>query len=392
MPLRAPTPAKQKMPLRLMIVAGEASGDLYGANLIVELKKFLPDIQCYGLGGENMRKAGVDIHANVSELSVVGLVEVIKHYPRLRNILNKMKRTLKRNPPDLLVLIDSPDFNLHLAKTAKHRGIKVMYYISPQIWAWRSSRIKIIQKSVDMMAVVFPFEVKFYQDANVPVEYVGHPLVEDVAVTLEKDEFFNAETLDLNKQLIGIFPGSRASEIENNFPTLLKAAARLSQQIDNLQFITPIAPTLPKNCINKFINCANINITTTTANIYDVINACDVIAAASGTVTLQITLLQTPMLIVYKISPITYRILSKIVNFSYAGIANVIAGKEICREFIQAEATPESIAMELEKLLSNKTYVAHMQREMHTIKQSLGEKNGSFAAAELAANLIASNQ
>ncbi len=379
---------KQTSLPRLMIVAGEASGDLHGANLVTELKKLQPDIDCYGVGGEHMQKAGVDIHVNASELSVVGLVEVIKHYPRLYNILNKMRYELKNNPPDLLVLIDSPDFNLRLAKTAKKLGVKVMYYISPQIWAWRSSRIKVIKKCVDIMAVVFPFEVKFYKDSGVPVEYVGHPLVKDAIVTADKDEFFRAENLDVNKKLIGIFPGSRVSEIENNFPILIEAALMLSQQRSDIQFITPVASTLSEDYIQKFINYSKVDITTTTSKIYDVINACDAIAAASGTVTLQITLMQTPMLVVYKISPITYKILNKMVNFTYAGIANVIAGKEICREFIQNDATAKNIALELEKLLSNKSYAAEMRNEMHKIRENLGKKNGSAAAAQLAANLI----
>ena len=171
---------------RLMIVVGEASGDLHGAKLVSALKNILPHISCYGLGGENMKQAGVEIRVHASELSVVGLVEVLKHYPRLRGILTKMKLELKNNPPDLLVLIDSPDFNLPLAKTAKKYGIKVMYYISPQIWAWRSSRIKLIKKYVDLMAVVFPFEEQFYKDANVPVKYVGHPLVKDAISIISK--------------------------------------------------------------------------------------------------------------------------------------------------------------------------------------------------------------
>ncbi len=236
-----------------MIVVGEASGDLHGANLIHELKKTHPEINCYGIGGEKMRLAGVDILTDASELSVVGLVEVIKHYPRLNNILKRMKQELKDNPPDLLVLIDSPDFNLRLAKTAKKNGVKVLYYISPQIWAWRSSRIKTIKKYIDMMAVVFPFEVKFYKNAGVPAEYVGHPLVDDAIVTVEKDEFFAAEKLDKNKKLIGLFPGSRASEIEYNYPVFIEAAALLLQQRNDIQFITPIASTLSKSFIQNFM-------------------------------------------------------------------------------------------------------------------------------------------
>jgi lipid-A-disaccharide synthase len=373
-----------------MIVTGEASGDLHGAHVISEIKKILPTIECYGIGGTKMQQVGVDIHTNVSELSVVGLVEVLKHYPRLRKILNKTKNTLELKKPDLLILIDSPDFNLPLAKTAKQCGIKVLYYISPQIWAWRKNRIKLIQKYVDMMAVVFPFEEKFYLDADVPVEYVGHPLTKEAKFTVDKNQFIKTIGLDPSKKLIGLFPGSRVSEIENNYPILLNAAKTLLQQREDIQFITPIASTLSNELIQKHISEIDLEIFTTSDDIYNVINACDAIAAASGTVTLQVTLMQVPMLIVYKISPTTYRIFKRIVKFSYAGIANVIAEKEISRELIQADATAENVSTELNKLLSDEEYIAEMKSSMQTIKNELGNKDGSANTARLAAKLICS--
>lgn len=371
-----------------MIVAGEASGDLYGARLARELESILPDITCYGLGGEHMRKAGVHLLADVSELSVIGLVEVIKHYPRLRNILKTMKRELERIHPDVLVLIDSPDFNLRLAKQAARCGIRVMYYVSPQIWAWRSSRIRVIRKCVDHMATVFPFEEKFYRDAGVPVEYVGHPLVEDAHSSMGRDTFLRAHRLSADKKLVGLFPGSRTSEVEHNFPTLVQAAGALARQRTDVQFIVPVASTLPADLVHRFIRNADMEIATSTADIYDVIHACDAIAATSGTVTLQITLMQTPMLIIYKVSPLTYRILSRLVNFSYAGIANVIADKLISREFIQHEATADNVAGELQRLLSDPDYTARMKKEMGDIRHALGEKNGSAEAARLAVRLM----
>ncbi len=369
-----------------MIVAGEASGDLYGARLARELENILPDITCYGLGGEHMRKAGVHLLADVSELSVIGLVEVIKHYPRLRNILKTMKRELKRIHPDVLVLIDSPDFNLPLAKHAARCGIRVMYYVSPQIWAWRSSRIRVIRKCVDHMATVFPFEEKFYRDAGVPVEYVGHPLVEDAHSSMDRDTFLKTHRLSADKKLVGLFPGSRTSEVEHNLPTLVQAAGALERQRSDVQFIVPVASTLPADLVQRFIR--DTEITTSTAGIYDVIHACDAIAATSGTVTLQITLMQTPMLIIYKVSPLTFRILSRLVNFTYAGIANVIAGKLISREFIQHEATADNVAGELQRLLSDSDYTARMKKEMGDIRDALGEKNGSAEAARLAVRLM----
>lgn len=379
---------KQHNVPRVMIVVGEASGDLHGANLITELKKIYPNIFCYGLGGKYMRKAGAEILTDASELSVVGLVEIIRHYPRLHSILKRMINELKINPPDLLVLIDSPDFNLRLAKAAKKYGINVLYYISPQVWAWRESRINVIKKCVDMMAVVFPFEVKFYKDANIPVKYVGHPLTKDAVATVSRDSLFQNEKLDARKKLIGIFPGSRKSEIERILPILIDAAENLALQRDDVQFIIPIASTLHENFIKQYSNSPLLNIKTTKENIYNVINACDAIAAASGTVTLQITLMQTPYLIVYKVSSLTYYILKRVVNFKFAGIANIIANKEICREFLQNDARPKQIALELEKLLSDKCYSDNMKKEMKVIKEQLGNKDGSAEVAKLAAKLF----
>lgn len=373
---------------RVMIVAGEASGDLYGARLARELENLLPGITCYGLGGEHMRKAGVRLLADVSELSVIGLVEVIRHYPRLHNLLKTMKQELKRIHPDVLVLIDSPDFNLPLARQAARCGIRVMYYVSPQIWAWRSSRIRVIKKCVDQMATVFPFEEKFYRDAGVPVEYVGHPLVEDAHSSMDRDAFFRAHRLSTDKKLVGLFPGSRTSEVEYNFPTLVQAAADLARRRSDVQFITPVASTLPADFVHGFVRDSDAQITTSTAGIYDVIHACDAIAATSGTVTLQITLMQTPMLIIYKVSPLTYRILRRLVNFTYAGIANVIADKMISREFIQHEATADNVAEELQKLLCDPVYTYRMKEEMGSIRDALGEKNGSAEAARLAMRLM----
>lgn len=380
----------ERLSRRVMIVAGEASGDLHGAKLVHALKKLHPDMDCYGIGGERMRQAGFHGLVDVSELSVIGLTEAVKHYRRLRKILNRMKGELQLNRPELLVLIDSPDFNLPLARAARKLGIKVLYYISPQIWAWRSSRIRVIKHCVDMMATVFPFEENFYRDAGVPVTYVGHPLVEDAHATADRAALIRSMGLDAEKRIVGIFPGSRESEIEHNLPVLVQSALALSKKLGNLQFVVPVAPTLPAQMVERYIQHTPADITATNSDIYDVIDACDAVAATSGTVTLQVTLMQTPMVILYRVSPLTYLILKRLVNFSYAGIANVIADREICREFIQHEASPENIAGELERLLSDPAYTDRMKREMGEIRKILGEKNGSVETARLALQLIES--
>lgn len=380
----------ERLSRHVMIVAGEASGDLHGAKLVHALKKLHPDMDCYGIGGERMRQAGFHSLVDVSELSVIGLTEAVKHYRRLRKILNRMKEELQLNRPEVLVLIDSPDFNLPLAKAARKLGIKVLYYISPQIWAWRSSRIRVIRHCVDMMATVFPFEESFYRDAGVPVAYVGHPLVEDAHATADRAALIRSMGLDAEKRIVGIFPGSRESEIEHNLPVLVQSALALSKRLGNLQFVVPVAPTLPTHMVERYIQHTPADITATNSDIYDVIDACDAVAATSGTVTLQVTLMQTPMVILYRVSPLTYLILKRLVNFSYAGIANVIADREICREFIQHEASPENIAGELERLLSDPAYTDRMKREMGEIRKILGEKNGSVETARLALQLIES--
>lgn len=380
----------ERLSRHVMIVAGEASGDLHGAKLVHALKKLHPDMDCYGIGGERMRQAGFHSLVDVSELSVIGLTEAVKHYHRLRKILNRMKEELQLNRPEVLVLIDSPDFNLPLAKAARKLGIKVLYYISPQIWAWRSSRIRVIRHCVDMMATVFPFEESFYRDAGVPVAYVGHPLVEDAHATADRAALIRSMGLDAEKRIVGIFPGSRESEIEHNLPVLVQSALALSKRLGNLQFVVPVAPTLPAHMVERYIQHTPVDITATNSDIYDVIDACDAVAATSGTVTLQVTLMQTPMVILYRVSPLTYLILKRLVNFSYAGIANVIADREICREFIQHEASPENIAGELERLLSDSAYTDRMKREMGEIRKILGEKNGSVETARLALQLIES--
>ena len=356
--------------------------------LFAKLRKILPNVECFGIGGSKMHDAGVTLHTNISELSVAGIVEVLKHYPRLRKILSETRTLLKKKRPDLLILIDSPDFNLPLAKSAHKLGIKVLYYISPQIWAWRKGRIKFIRKYVDMMAVVFPFEEKFYRDAGVPVEYVGHPLIKEANASLDKNQFFTNLNLDTNKKLVGLFPGSRTSEIEHNYPVLLEAAKVVSSKRSDIQFITPIAANLSSESINKYITESNLKIHTTRDDIYNVINACDAVAAASGTVTLQITLMQVPLLIIYKISPTTYRILRNIVKFKFAGISNVIAEKEIIREFIQEKASATNIATELHKLLDDQNYIITMKESMAKIKDNLGGKDGSAETANIAAKFL----
>jgi lipid-A-disaccharide synthase len=289
-----------------MIVAGEASGDLHGACLVKEALKLDPSLSFFGIGGSRMRETGVVTLTDAAEIAVVGLVEVVAHFPVIYRAFIKLKNILETDPPELLILIDYPDFNLRLAKIAKKADVRVLYYISPQVWAWRVGRVKQIGRVVDHMAVVFPFEVPFYEKENVPVTFVGHPLVDAVqpSMTCSRAQ----ETFGLNPAVktVGLFPGSRRQEIKNLFPVILESAALLSREFQDIQFILPLASSLKREDIDPFIKVSGLDITVVEESAYDVMQVCDAILCVSGTVTLEIAMIGVPMVIIYKVAPLTY--------------------------------------------------------------------------------------
>ena len=246
-----------------MIVAGEASGDIYGAALVSEANTLVPGIQFFGIGGTRMREAGVETLVDSSDMAVVGLVEVIKHFDVISAAFGKLKQIILQAPPDLLILIDYPGFNLRLAKVAKKAGIKVLYYISPQIWAWRQGRVKKIARLVDHMAVILPFEAPFYEKAGVPVTFVGHPMLDLVQVQLDRSAAATSFSLDPARKVVGLFPGSRHNEIERLLPVIIGAATRLKEQFPDIQFILPLASTLSSNDIVPQLTAAGLDVTTT---------------------------------------------------------------------------------------------------------------------------------
>jgi len=261
-----------------MIIAGEASGDLHAAKLVKAVTAHRPDIHFFGIGGEDMREAGVDVKVDAAELAVVGLVEIWAHRKVIFGALDQMRAEIRTNPPDLLVLVDYPEFNLRLAKTAKQHGVKVLYYISPQVWAWRQHRVKMIRQRVDKMAVVFPFEETFYQQHQVPVEFVGHPLVDEVKASADQDSLRREFNLKSGQPVIGLFPGSRRSEIKRLLAIILQSAECLKQQYPDAQFLMPLAPGLKPEDIQPYLHQhPDLNIQVITDRAYDVMAACDVI-------------------------------------------------------------------------------------------------------------------
>ena len=372
---------------RIMIVAGEASGDIYGADLVKEALKLSSDLHFFGIGGARMREAGVDTLVDSSEMAVVGLVEVIKHFDVISSAFVKLKQILLNEPPDLLILIDYPGFNLRLAKVAKKAGIKVLYYISPQIWAWRQGRVRKIARLVDHMAVILPFEAPFYQQAGVPVTFVGHPMLDLVTVTLDRSAAATSFKLDPFRKIIGLFPGSRHNEIERLLPVILAAAVKLKKQFPGIQFILPLASTLRRDDIVPLLTAAGLDVTITRDRIHDMIRACDAVISVSGTVTLEIALVGTPMVIIYKLSPLTYQLAKRLVKVPNIGLCNIVAGETVVRELIQDHANPDEIAAEIGNLLTDNAYHATIVAKLGEVRSKLGQGGASVNVAQLALTL-----
>ena len=367
-----------------MLVAGEASGDLHAANLVLALKKLNPNVCFVGMGGKQMREAGVDLLVDSSTLAVVGLVEVLAHYSDILAALKKLRVAIESTRPDLLILIDYPDFNLRLAAFAKQAQVKVLYYISPQVWAWRKGRVHKIRRLVDQMAVVFPFEVPIYEAARVPVLFTGHPLVDEVKATMTPHEARLHFGLDPARRVVGLFPGSRKSEIKRLMSVILQSARLLHERFQDLQFVLPIAPGLVRHELETWIEASPTPVTLVENQIYDVIQSCDAIITASGTATLQIGLLETPMVIIYRVSNLSYWLGRILIRVKHVGLVNIVLDRATVLELIQHDARPTLIAAEIARLLTDETYASNMRQVLAEVKHCLGEGGGSERVARLA--------
>jgi lipid-A-disaccharide synthase len=371
-----------------MIVAGEASGDLHGANLVKEAHRIDPDLVFLGIGGSKMREAGVTTLIDASAMAVVGLVEVVAHFDVICRAYTTLRRIIRTDPPDLLILIDYPDFNLRLAKLAKSAGVKVLYYISPQVWAWRVERVKKIARLVDRMAVVFPFEVPFYEKEGVPVTFVGHPLADIVRPTMSRAEAQSSFGLDPARKTVGLFPGSRKGEIRSLLPTILESAALLRQRFPDLQFILPLAPSLAAADVTPYLESSGLDVKVVEGMAYDVIQVCDAIITVSGTVTLEIALLEVPMVIIYRVSPLTYAVGKRLIRVDHIGICNIVAGERVVRELVQHDAEPAWIVEEISCILTDDVYARQMREKLAGVRGKLGSGGGSAKVARLAMEML----
>lgn len=377
------------MKTKVMVVAGEASGDMHAANFVRATQEINPGIHFYGMGSTQMQNAGVELLIDCSDIAVVGLIEVLAKYRTIIRALNQLKDSITQNPPDLLVLVDYQEFNFKLAAFAKEKGVKVLFYISPQVWAWRQHRVHKIGKIIDMMAVILPFEEKFYHDANVPVRFVGNPLVDEARADKDKDDCLEEYGLDSSRPVVGLFPGSRKGEIRRVLPTQLAAAELLHKQKPQLQFILPVAHTLNRDeftaCMQKY---SHLDVTLVQDKPYNVMQCCNAIITASGTATLEIALMGIPNCITYKIAPLSYWILKRMVKIDDIGLVNIVAEKRIVQEFIQHDAQPDIIATEINRILDDDNYRETMIVEMKKVRDKLGKSGGSRNLAELALELL----
>ena len=385
--------SEYRLPVKnIMISAGEASGDFHAANLVKALHKIDPTIRVSGMGSDRMREADVELLYDCREIAVMGIIEVLAKWGTIMGALDILKASLENNPPDLLILVDYQEFNMKLAKAAKKLGIKVMFYIGPQVWAWRSHRVKKIGRHIDMMAVLFPFEEDFYKKAGVPVRFVGNPLVDEVKTSMTLEQAQQTFKLDIKCKTIGLFPGSRKSEITRILPTLLESAEIIFQKQPESQFIIPVASSINMENIQPLLDAhVDLPVRIVHSHIHDVMNCCQAIITASGTVTLEIALMTTPMVIVYKMSGFSYSIMKRLITIDHIGLPNILAGHEIVKEMLQENANPEAISNEILHMLNDQSYHQKITADLQAVREQLGDSGGSERVAKLAYEMLSPN-
>ena len=372
----------------VMIVAGEASADLHGSNLVRAIKRLDPTIDFYGIGGKQMEEAGARILIPASDMAVVGLTEVFSKLPRIARARRTLKNLIKNNPPDLLIPIDYPGFNIHLAGQAKRYNVPVLYYISPQVWAWRTGRVKKIAKRVDRMAVILPFEEHFYRERGVDVDYVGHPLLDSIPQDLDKDEITRKMDLENAYPVLGLLPGSRNEEIKNHLPVMIKAVEILSSQYPRLRGLLPIAPTISTEQVQSFLKESSAEISLSQDSIYRTLTACDLALVASGTATVETAILGVPMILVYRASAITFWVGKRVIKVPFLGLVNLVAGEQVIPELIQKDLTPERLAREALGILEGGQKRENMIGKLGMVKERLGRGGASERTAKIAIEML----
>ena len=372
----------------VVIIAGEASADLHGANLVAAIKRLNPEVVFSGIGGKRMEKAGVRILYHAADMAVVGLTEVFSKLRIIFQASKAIKSLLKKERPDLLILLDYPDFNIHIARTAKRQGIPVLYYISPQIWAWRGGRIKKIARRVDRMAVILPFEKDYYRDTPLTVDYVGHPLLDEYPQDMDKKRIAQKMGIGKSHPVLGLLPGSRKEEIRNLLPAMVGAAEMLAKQYPDLRCILPLAPGIEAPFVQGIVGGSNQKIHLFQGNIYEVLSVCDLALVTSGTATLETAIMGVPMVIIYKMSPFSFWLGKMIIHVPHIGIVNLIGGEEVVPELIQGEVTADRLTAEALAILEDTEARENMIRKLRLLRERLGKGGVSDRTARIALEMM----
>lgn len=368
--------------LRIGIVAGEASGDFLGAQLIKDLKVDYPDIEIIGIGGTHLMANGCQSLFAMERLSVVGISEVLGRYFELLGIRNQLIKYFTKNPPDVFIGIDAPDFNLTLEEKLRGIGIKTVHYVSPSVWAWRKSRLKKISRAVDLMLVLFPFELPFYERKKISARFVGHPLAIQLNEKFNKNDVRKELELSKDKIIIALMPGSRRSELKKLVSIFLKTAILCQEQYKNIHFVTNL---LDEHCRDFFVNsinklCPSLPISIFIADSKRVMQASDVLLLASGTITLEAMLLKKPMVVAYRFSWISYQIFRRLIHTPYGALPNLLADKFLVPECIQYDCTPEKLKTELSIWLNDKGAVQNLKKVFEVIHQGMIQQENCSAA------------
>ena len=369
------------MEKRILIVAGEASSDLHAADVVKEIKALVPGLDFFGLGGAKMEKQGVKLYANIVDLAVVGFVEVLKNIRKFKAIFDQLLQEVDKLNPQLAILIDYPGFNLRLAAELKKRNIPIVYYISPQVWAWGRDRIRLIKKLVKQMIVIFRFEEELYKKEGISVSFVGHPFLDIV----KSDSTLN---LPPDKSTFALLPGSRETEVRRLLPLMLESAKIIREKIPNSQFLILRSSTVKKELFDQILLNYKLPIYIFSDKTYEGIMSCDFALIASGSATLECTILQKPFVIIYKVSWFSWLYLRAIIQIPYIGLVNIVAGRRIIEEFIQYHTQPKRIANYIIETLNNPQKMASIKNELSRVKLLLGENGASKRAAKIVVDLL----
>src|SRR5271165_151019 len=369
------------MPPSLLLSAGEASGDMYAARLATEIQKRI-DVEIFGMGGPQMRAAGVDVITDYSEVAVLGITEIISHLPSLVRAMRRLVNEARQRKPVLAILTDFPGFHLRLARKLKPLGVKNVYYVCPQFWAWRPWRVRVVRRRFVQALCIFPFEEEFYAKAGVPTKFIGHPLVGMVHATLTRAQFAQKHGLDPARSMVALLPGSRIGEIARHLPTMLAACAELRKTRRELIFVIALAPGIELAQINRLVTASGVCAAVVQDETYNALAAADAALVCSGTATIEAALLDVPMAVVYRVTPLTATLAKPLLRTKFFSMVNLIADRRVVTELIQDDFTPEAAARELSRLLDSSEARAELRSGLREVRNKLGPPGAVERAAD----------